>query len=775
MYTNDVEIASADSNPFLELAERSRAEISDPSTWTQADCDSDPVQIAYWEGYIKWRDAPRKVEFTLFTKPDAGCLSKRISLKEDGSILSDGSECVMSRGVACRAIALDVGDFAEWIGRCGSDQAFALGRLGRDLADEIQVVTKAKREANPGAIARSGEFLGYRKGVPAYALLDYDIKGMPQDVSTRIKALGGFWPALVSVVPELEGVARVVRRSTSAGLFRRDTGEPLTGSGGVHAYVLVKDGADIDRFLRALHERCWMAGLGWHMLGAGGQLLERSIVDKMVGAPERLVFEGAPILVEPVGQDQELRRPQAFEGTVLDTITACPRLTLVERSSLQQIVAKSAIAIAPDSTKAKEKFVAERAVELAARVGVTVEEARITVERQTEGVLLPDLVLPFDDVEFKGCTVADVMATPKKFEGATLADPLEGASYGRCKAKIYLRSDGTPWIRSFAHGLTTYELKFDARAIQGVIESTDADNVVRVFVKQIVRADEVDEQETEELIEAVVEKSGVGKRTIKSLLKNAHKRHHEQSKAAKLKQRLAERNDPRPRILRPGRSDEWLPTMRALNEVIGTSVAAYPQCRNIEGALVRERRMSLPGVHAFSSTDANSEEKDANVSPMPAPEQWALSIMGAPEAAEMIERHVEFVTIEGNTCRLSAAYVEHYLKRSDGALPTITGISTMPVVLGDGAILATKSAMRFLTDEWLVDVNATNAGKATLIACALTIIERTLLPSRPTFFVTAGRRGGGKTTALTMLILAVTGELPQPQHGQRSKRNAANH
>ena len=198
--------------------------------------------------------------------------------------------------------------------------------------------------------------------------------------------------------------------------------------------------------------------------------------------------------------------------------------------------------------------------------------------------------------------------------------------------------------------------------------------------------------------------------------------------------------------------------MRVLNEVIGNSTDAYPQARNIEGALVRERRMSLPGVHAFSSIVANSEEKDADANHIPAPEQWALSIMGGPEAAEMIERHIEFVTIEGDTCRLSAAYVEHYLKRSDGALPTITGISTMPVVLGDGVVMATNGldrvrgtsfhipaevlaavpqpegvtdeffvkAYRFLTEEWLVDVNTDNAGKATLVACALTIIERTL-------------------------------------------------
>jgi hypothetical protein len=64
-------------------------------------------------------------------------------------------------------------------------------------------------------------------------------------------------------------------------------------------------------------------------------------------------------------------------------------------------------------------------------------------------------------------------------------------------------------------------------------------------------------------------------------------------------------------------------------------------------------------------------------------------------------------------------------------------------------------------DPWLpADVATSYAGKCTLIATALTIIERSLLPDRPCFFVTAGRRGGGKTTTLAMLITAVMGVRP---------------
>ena len=63
-----------------------------------------------------------------------------------------------------------------------------------------------------------------------------------------------------------------------------------------------------------------------------------------------------------------------------------------------------------------------------------------------------------------GCTVADVLADPQRFEGETLADPLEGVGYGPSKASIMRRADGTPWIYTFAHGRTVYELRHNAPA-----------------------------------------------------------------------------------------------------------------------------------------------------------------------------------------------------------------------------------------------------------------------------------------------------------------------
>jgi hypothetical protein len=62
-----------------------------------------------------------------------------------------------------------------------------------------------------------------------------------------------------------------------------------------------------------------------------------------------------------------------------------------------------------------------------------------------------------------------------------------------------------------------------------------------------------------------------------------------------------------------------------------------------------------------------------------------------------------------------------------------------------------------LLDEWLVDVALDRVGKCIAIMLVLTLIERALLPERPAFFVTAGQRGGGKTTLVNMITLAALG------------------
>jgi hypothetical protein len=185
-----------------------------------------------------------------------GPLTKRISLSPAGSLISDGSACLMSRGHAQRVRLDDLGQVADLIQSLEPHQAIALGSLRPDLPDHVKVATQDRLaqlngSASPDTIARIGAYISYTAGRSALVLLDVDTKGMP-DVRARIKEVGGFWPALVSVLPEMETTGRIVRRSTSTGIIRTDTGEALPGSNGLHIYLHAQDGADIERCLRTL-------------------------------------------------------------------------------------------------------------------------------------------------------------------------------------------------------------------------------------------------------------------------------------------------------------------------------------------------------------------------------------------------------------------------------------------------------------------------------------------------------------------------------------------
>jgi hypothetical protein len=91
-----------------------------------------------------------------------------------------------------------------------------------------KTLTKLNGAAAPALIARTADHIFYRQGRPALVLIDVDTKGMPETVRQRIEALGGFWPALVSVLPVLGTARSVIRRSTSAGLSRTDTGADIS-------------------------------------------------------------------------------------------------------------------------------------------------------------------------------------------------------------------------------------------------------------------------------------------------------------------------------------------------------------------------------------------------------------------------------------------------------------------------------------------------------------------------------------------------------------------
>lgn len=194
---------------------------------------------------------------------------------------------------------------------------------------------------------------------------------------------------------------------------------------------------------------------------------------------------------------------------------------------------------------------------------------------------------------------------------------------------------------------------------------------------------------------------------------------------------------------------------------------------------------------------------------LPAPAMPLLTPHDEYSMAHLIERHIDFVTTDkdGNerNVALDPIFVRHFMKYRDSKLPVVTAIVTSLLVLPDGTLLATQGidrkrgiifrlqpeliallpdqadctaaavadAMRLLIDVWLVDVATDYAGKCILIAAAISILERAVLPERPAFFVTAGQRGGGKTTPCKWCSSPRQATARQPQPGQRTRKSGA--
>ena len=311
----------------------------------------------------------------------------------------------------------------------------------------------------------------------------------------------------------------------------------------------------------------------------------------------------------PLQQDKESRRPIAVDGVALDTVAVCPPLSIVERSRLDELKARERERLAPEMAKAREAFVEAQARKLVARTGMSEKAARQVIVRQCEGVLRPDIVLPFDDPELAGRTVGDVLADPELYEGETLADPLEGVAYGRCVAKIMRRADGTPWIHSFAHGRTIYELKHDAAAVRKAMEKAAKDDVVATFARLAAGAD-LDAVELAELRQLAKKLSGIGLRAIDAALKAAQQQQAAQNAKAARARQAARRQDPRPQIRSPFPDEPWLPQMDVLNEVIGGVIAARPPARDIDGDAMRMRKLPVPNTHAFTQSEVNVEPEE---------------------------------------------------------------------------------------------------------------------------------------------------------------------
>jgi hypothetical protein len=398
-------------------------------------------------------DQRTPIEITLLEN-DRGPVNKTLTLEPDGKIKKTGVANIAS-GKVIRVRLVDWRCMAYGIENLAPNQAIALGRLRADLGNEAYLTTANNKAelALPSRISRTKGNIIYEAGKPAPVAIDFDDGGMPQSVRDQIKDRGGLIAALESICPALRTAAYISRNSTSSGLTIDATGE--TKEGGSHHFVMVTDGADAQRFIEDLFDRAWLNGLGWIQIGTAGTPLVRSIIDKCVWDPIRLVFEANPTLGPGLSQDP--RPATIHEGVPL---VCPPSLTKAEKAKVARLIKAAKEEAGPAGKAQREIWAAGHLTKMLA-AGVSPEDAERTLNEWAEGTLYPDAIVDF--IKLGEVTVRQILDDPAKYDGEKCHHPIEGADYV-AQGKFYA---GSKTIFTFGHGGQVFHLKEAKKAPKG--------------------------------------------------------------------------------------------------------------------------------------------------------------------------------------------------------------------------------------------------------------------------------------------------------------------
>lgn len=468
-----------------------------------------------------------RIEFTVL-ESTKGSLSKSLALDAAGELVKKPAS-YMSQGTAERRFITDLAQLGPIIAAMNSRTALMTGVLRPDLPERCKVVTKksladasAFAVVNSDIIARSKDHFIYETK-PTLLLFDSDAGQMPAAVAARVAELGGNWGAIEHANPGLRSAARVMRESTSNGLYRTDTGQRFKGSAGTHSYVGIKDGTDSARALKVAQARCWLDGTGFIMPSARGDMLVRSPVDITVASPERINFEGASELTPPLAQK---RPPPIYVPGIgaIDTHVVFPDLTPQEKAEVARLIAEAKRALAAESKRIRAEWTAKRIAAIMAETGCTLEAARKAVKRMIEGgVLAPDFILY--PQTGGSVTVRDVLADFERFEGVYFASPAEGPSYGVTQGHLFRRDDGGICLYDHAHGSgAIYQLKHNRTSLESALractDEPDGETPDRCYLRLLPHTD-LDPVDLDAVRKLTAKRSGVGLNALKATEKAA--------------------------------------------------------------------------------------------------------------------------------------------------------------------------------------------------------------------------------------------------------------
>ena len=334
-------------------------------------------------------------------------LTKTYRLTKVGRIEKDRNKIAtgfgrMARVTLARDKPLD--SLARVLLASSSYQAFMPGRLpGTALMRRMIVkprydaLPEADRDlAGAGPLYRGKLCISYTAGKPALLVIDYDAKDLPAALRDTIEKAGGLRAVLASIDPQWMSVGFLERPSVSTGIRDKRSGVVTTG-GGLHVYVIVQDGGDLERYVGVMFDRLTLAGFGWIVVSTAGSYLKRSLIDKAAsGIGHTLAFEANAELGPGLEHVPGARNCLVREGARLDT-RAVPDLTDDERRQLADVWAGLRAEKEPEARAIRLRR-GSREIERLKTAGVSPDKAqRLVLERHELGRLSLDATYYFDE------------------------------------------------------------------------------------------------------------------------------------------------------------------------------------------------------------------------------------------------------------------------------------------------------------------------------------------------------------------------------------------
>ena len=400
------------------------------------------------------------VRCCVITSHQPTCVTKSFSLVNGQ--LTKKTSANITRGRMEIQTAHNAQEFADLLQKLRINECLTYGLPPRD-SDLVTEENWFELGQPDDPLPRTKAVFAWPNG-PGVMMLDYDA---PKDGTNplRKKALV---EALLSAAPAINKTDLVWWSSTSSHIYA-DAVE-LHGLRGQRIYLFVTDASDVERAGGVLNDRLWLQGHGRYEVSESGQLLERPLFDGSVWQTNRIDF-AAGASCGP-GLEQKRGAPKVFGGDqfcLLDTRTAMPDLTDDERLQVERLKTKARSTLAPVASQKRAEWAEVRGREIRhAQPTLSHEQATKAARRAVESKeLMPEFIvtvrLGADDLSV---SVAEILASPHKFNGLLTLDPLEPNYDGRrWVGKLFLFG-AQPNLFSFAHGGTNYRLRGEPHRIQ---------------------------------------------------------------------------------------------------------------------------------------------------------------------------------------------------------------------------------------------------------------------------------------------------------------------